>query len=183
MTTDLHIERLQPSHAVDYRRTMLEAYELCPEAFTSSVAERAPLPLSWWAARLSDDPLAAAIVLGAFAEEGIAGVAGLSFETREKLRHKATLFGMYVPSRFRQLGIGKLLVQAALDYARSRPGILLVKLTVTQGNRAAQSLYESCGFESFGLEPCAVAVGSGYADKVHMWCRLGVQLPSEASMR
>lgn len=168
----MHIQRLTPSHAVDYRGMMLEAYELCPEAFTSSVAERAALPLSWWEARLGDAVLAPEIVLGAIADDGLVGVAGLSFEIREKLRHKATLFGMYVPERFRQRGVGKLLVQSALEYAKTRPGILLVKLTVTDGNRAAQSLYERCGFETFGLEPCAVATGSSYAAKLHMWCRL-----------
>ena len=170
----MNIQRLTPSHAVDYRRTMLEAYELCPDAFTSSVAERAALPLSWWEARLDVSALAAEIVLGAFAADGLAGVAGLSFETRERTRHKATLFGMYVPARFRQRGVGKLLVQAALAQARARPGIVLVKLTVTDGNRAAEALYRQCGFERFGLEPMAIAVNSGYASKVHMWRKLAV---------
>ena len=64
------------------------------------------------------------------------------------------------------------LIQSALEYARTRPGMLLVKLTVTDGNRAAQSLYEQCSFEPIGLEPHAVAVGPGYAAKVHTWCRL-----------
>lgn len=170
----MRIQRLTPSDAADYRRMMLEAYERHPEAFTSSVAERAALPISWWQARLGEDALAAEIVLGAVADDGLLGVVGLSFETREKLRHKAMLFGMYVPERFRQRGVGKLLVHSALEYAGTRPGILLVKLTVTQGNRAAQSLYEQCGFQPFGLEPCAVAVGSGYAAKLHMWCDIGV---------
>ncbi|MCX7172691.1 MAG: GNAT family N-acetyltransferase [Proteobacteria bacterium] len=170
----MHIERLKPSHAAEYRQMMLEAYELCPDAFTSSVAERAELPLSWWEARLGDDPLPLEIVLGAFTDDRLAGVAGLSFEIREKVRHKATLFGMYVPGPFRQRGVGKLLMQSALEYAQTRPGVKLVKLTVTQGNHAAQSLYEKYGFESFGLEPYAISVGSGYAAKVHMWCDIGV---------
>jgi RimJ/RimL family protein N-acetyltransferase len=56
--------------------------------------------------------------------------------------------------------------------ARSRPGILLIQLTVTEGNLAALALYQRKGFVQFGLEPFAVAVGSGFVNKVHMWRRL-----------
>jgi ribosomal protein S18 acetylase RimI-like enzyme len=166
------IRRLVPANAAAYRELMLEAYERHPDAFTSSVSERAALPLSWWEARLSEEPEASDVVLGAFAEDRLAGVAGLSFEIREKARHKATLFGMYVPSAFRQRGLGHSLVLAALEHARSRPAIKLVQLTVTHGNVAAQALYERCGFLQFGLEPYAVAVGAGFVSKVHMWCKL-----------
>lgn len=151
---------------------MLEAYERHPDAFTSTVAERAALPLSWWEARLSEKLHAPEIVLGARQDSRIVGAAGLSFETRAKTRHKASLFGMYVPAEFRGRGVGRALVVAALEHARARPGVRLVQLTVTQGNAAAQTLYERCGFVAFGVEPLAVAVGSGFVAKVHMWCDL-----------
>jgi RimJ/RimL family protein N-acetyltransferase len=168
--------RLDPSHAEMYRALMLEAYELHPDAFTSSVAEREKLPLAWWAGRLDEEPLAKEVVFGAFVGEELCGVAGVSFETREKAKHKATLFGMYVPQRHRQHGLGRELVGLVLDGARSRPGTLIVQLTVTEGNAAAQGLYASCGFSPFGTEPYAVRVGSRYVSKVHMWCSL--QAPS-----
>jgi ribosomal protein S18 acetylase RimI-like enzyme len=41
--------------------------------------------------------------------------------------------------------------------------------TVTESNTAAVALYESCGFLRFGAEPLAVAVGSDYVTKLHMW--------------
>ncbi len=100
------------------------------------------------------------------------GVAGLSFETREKANHKATLFGMYVPSEFRHRGVGRELVLAALEHAKGRRRVKVVQLTVTDGNAAAQALYEHCGFVQFGLEPFAVAVGEQFVSKVHMWCNL-----------
>ena len=167
------IEQLRPAHASDYRALMLEAYALHPDAFSSSVAERAALPLSWWQSRLSEEPLAAERVLGVFQDDRLAGVAGLSFEKREKLRHKATLFGMYVPARCRQQGLGRSLVQAVLAQAGARPGVRLVQLTVTQGNDAARALYESCGFVAYGVEPFAVATGPAYVSKIHMWCNIG----------
>ena len=163
------IQRLQPGHAAAYRALMLDAYGRHPDAFTSSVAEREPLPLSWWEERLSADAQAPAVVLGAFTGAALAGAAGLSFEQREKARHKATLFGMYVPQQHRRSGLGRDLVLATLAEARARPGIRVVQLTVTQGNDAAQALYERCGFIPFGVEPMAVAIAGGFVNKVHMW--------------
>ncbi len=55
--SDILIERLTPEYASSYRALMLEAYECHPDAFTSSVAERAQLPLSWWQKRLDDSPM------------------------------------------------------------------------------------------------------------------------------
>jgi len=164
--------RLNPEHAPAYRALMLQAYAQHPQAFSSSAAERAALPLSWWVSRLDSAANAHEVVLGAFDDQQLVGVVGVAFETREKLHHKATLFGMYVAPQVRQQGQGAALVQAALDCARARPGIRLMQLTVTQGNDAAQALYARFGFIVFGLEPLAVAVGDGFVNKTHMWCPL-----------
>lgn len=160
---------------------MLEAYALHPDAFTSSENERARLPLAWWEARVAEESDAGEVVFGAFVEGHLAGVAGLTFDRREKARHKATLFGMYVPERYRQHGLGRKLVSAALEHARMRPWTLVVQFTVTEGNARAQSLYESCGFRPFGVEPCAVKVGETFVSKVHMWCRLQRQPQEDAA--
>ncbi|MGH8384193.1 MAG: GNAT family N-acetyltransferase [Pseudomonas sp.] len=160
------IERLDANHALAYRALMLEAYDLHPQAFTSSVRERAAMPLSWWESRLTDK---LDVVLGAFEAGQLAGIVGLAFEPREKARHKTTLFGMYVSPTVRERGVGYQLVQAALAEARNHQGLRLIKLTVTAGNDAALNLYQRCGFIQFGLEPMAVRVGEEYFDKVHMW--------------
>ncbi|MBT2321127.1 GNAT family N-acetyltransferase [Variovorax paradoxus] len=149
---------------------MLDAYARHPEAFTSTVAERAALPPSWWAARLASSAQAAQLVLGAFDDtDRLVGAAGLLFESRQRSRHKANLFGMYVAPSARQSGLGHRLVQGLLAEAAAREGVRLVQLTVTQGNDAAQALYERCGFAVFGVEPFAVEVGSAFLPKVHMW--------------
>ena len=168
----MNVQRLSPRHAPAYREMMLEAYAAHPDAFTSSVAERSALPIAWWEARLAEGPAPGAVVFGALDGSSLQGVAGLSFELREKARHKATLFGMYVPAALRGRGLGRSLVAAALDYARGRPEARLVQLTVTEGNRAAERLYERCGFAVYGVEPLAVAVDGGFVSKLHMWCDL-----------
>jgi ribosomal protein S18 acetylase RimI-like enzyme len=165
---------LEPVYAPQYRSLMLHAYAQHPDAFTSSVHERERLPLSWWDARLKGGADAAEIVIGAFAPGAdgfseLAGVVGLSFEQREKARHKCTLFGMYVAQQHRRSGLGDALVSAALTHARQRSAVRLIQLTVTQGNDAAYALYARHGFVQYGLEPFAVAVGDAFVSKCHMW--------------
>ncbi len=168
----LPILRLTPKHAEAYRALMLEAYARQPEAFTSTVAEREGLPLAWWTARVSAAPDATQMVLGAFRDDVLVGVAGLAFATRPKLVHKATLFGMYVRDAYRKRGLGRRLVAAVLAHARQRPETQVVQLTVTETNSAAQRLYTACGFETFGVEPYAMRVGDRLVAKVHMWRRV-----------
>jgi ribosomal protein S18 acetylase RimI-like enzyme len=152
---------------------MLQAYATDPTAFTATVAERENLPLAWWASRLSEAADAHECVCGAFADERLVGVAGLRFERRERTKHKATLFGMAVAPPFRGHGIGRALVEAVLDLARSALGTEIVQLTVSESNVAALRLYKSCGFRSFGTEPFAIRVGKRFVGKVHMWRSVG----------
>jgi RimJ/RimL family protein N-acetyltransferase len=166
------LQHLNPRHATQYRALMLEACRLHPEAFTSSITERAAMPLVWWESRLNS-PLD--LLFGVFEDDQLVGIIGLAFDPREKARHKATLFGLYVSAGFRHGGLGYRLVQAAIAEARSHKGLKLLQLTVTAGNDAALALYRRCGFVQFGLEPLAVRVGVEYLDKVHMWRELGVE--------
>ena len=171
----MSVRRLLPADAAAYRALMLEAYARHPDAFTSRADERAALPLAWWQARLDESPRAGQVVLGAFDGERLAGAAGVEFESRAKARHKAHLFGMYVAPDARAGGHGRQLVQGLLAVAAARDGVTLIQLTVTEGNAAAQSLYERCGFEVFGVEPFAVALDGRYLSKGHMWRLLGTQ--------
>ena len=146
----MQIQRLTPDDVEQYRALMLEAYERHPQAFTSSVKEREKLPLAWWAARLDGE---LDLLLGAFSEGRLLGIVGLAFELREKARHKATLFGLYVTGTQRNSGLGYRLVQGLLAEAAEYEGLRLIQLTVTAGNEAALALYQRCGFVQFGLNP------------------------------
>ena len=165
----LTIRRLVPADAAAHRALMLGAYRDHPEAFTSTFAERAPLPLDWWAARMAEGEAPVELIVGAFDGTQLAGAAGLAFETRERLRHKCTLFGMVVDPAARRRGLGRALVEAVLDEARRRPVLRLMQLTVSEGNTAAEGLYRRCGFERFGAEPMGTWVDGRYVTKLHLW--------------
>lgn len=173
----MEIRRLMSADAAAYRDFMLEGYALHPVAFTASVAEREPFPMTWWEGRVKDGDQAEEIVVGAFDEQRLVGVAGLQFEQRPKTRHKAFLYGMYVHADYTNRGLGRRLVVTLLQEARRRSGIRIVTLTVTEGNREAEALYMKCGFASFGVEPFAISLDDGFASKVHMWLDLDAWTP------
>lgn len=166
------IVRLGVEQAAAYRALLLEAYEAHPEAFRSTVAERAELPLAWWERRLADPAAPDDGVFGALVAGRLVGVVGLSFERREKCRHQGRLFGIYLQREARGRGLGHRLVEAALAAARARPGTRVVQLTVSERNGSAQRLYADCGFVPFGVEPLAIRVGDQFLAKVHMACEI-----------
>ena len=117
--------------------------------------------MTWFAARLED-----AHMVGAFRDGELVGTAGFSIQQGEPNAHKGRLFGMYVRSSLRNLGLGRLLLSAVLDVAREN--VELIQLSVVKENRPAQWLYESAGFLEFGVELKASKYGDRYYDEVLM---------------
>jgi ribosomal protein S18 acetylase RimI-like enzyme len=173
----MHVARLQASDAAAYRKLMLEAYELAPDAFTSTAAERAAESDSFWVRRLAD-PSGLSAAFGAFEGQQLVGTVALEFSARPKTRHKASVIGMYVSPEARGSGAGRALLEAALDHACQREVLLQLRLTVTEGNTPATRLYTSAGFQAFGLEPMAFLTPAGYQAKLHMWLPLQRNPPS-----
>lgn len=164
----MRINLLMPSHVPQYRALMLQAYEHAADAFTSTAAERAAEPDSWWIQRIAD-PQGMSVALGAFEGRELVGTVALEFSSKPKTKHKALLIGMYVVPSLRGTGVGKALLEYALDYTKTRVGTHVMTLTVTQGNEPAFGLYERAGFKVFGTEPMAILTPNGYKAKVHMW--------------
>lgn len=108
--------------------------------------------------------------LGAYIEDKLAGV--VSFERdgqqREKLRHKGTLFRMYVSSNYRNLGIGKALIEALLSKTRTIENIEQINLTVISHNTNAIKLYEKFGFVIFSKEVNAIKWKGKYFTELQM---------------
>ncbi len=167
----MHIAQLAASDAPRYRALMLHAYAAAADAFTSTPEERAAEPESWWVSRIVD-PKGLSLAFGAFHNDELVGTVTIEFSAKPKTRHKAHFIGMFVSEAARGLGAGKALVQAALSAAAKRPEVLVVTLTVTEGNAPAIALYQSSGFKTFGLEPMAIATPEGFRSKVHMWHQL-----------
>ena len=165
----MQIRQLEIPDAAVYRELRLRGLREHPDAFTSSFEEENLRPLAETEKRLS--PASDTVMWGATVGGTLAGVVGLTRETRLKNRHKATLVAMYVAPEFNGRGIGKALVRTVLDEAR-QSDVELVVLTVTAGNGQATALYERSGFLPFGTEPDAIRVKGVSFGKTHMYLQL-----------
>ena len=150
---------------------MLEAYVQAADAFTSTAEERQAEPMSWWVNRIAA-PSGLSLSFGAFAAQHLMGTVALEFSAKPKTQHSALVIGMYVKPQARRLGAGALLMKAAIEAAAAKPGVQVLRLTVTEGNEAAIRLYQSVGFTTWGTEPLAIRTPSGFRGKVHMFMRL-----------
>ena len=163
----MQVAPLAPAHLAAYRALMLHAYEAAADAFTTTAAERAAEPDAWWLRRMAD-PSGLSQAFGAFVGDELVGTVAVEYSAKPKTRHSALVIGMYVQPDSRRRGAGVRLMHAAIAAARARPGILTLRLTVTEGNEPALRLYESVGFLAWGVEPMAIHTPSGYRGKVHM---------------
>lgn len=163
----MRIAPLTPADVVDYRALMLEAYEQAPDAFTSTAAERRTEPQSWWLQRIgSVDAMATSF--GAVREGQLVGTVAVEYSAKPKTAHAALVLGMYVQPAHRGCGVGIALMRSAIAAASSRPQVLRLNLTLTEGNVSALRLYRSVGFVTWGVQPGAIRTGTGLKGKVHM---------------
>ena len=164
------VRRLDPNDAPAFQALRLQALHECPSAFSSSVEAECDTPLAVVAERLESAPDRAAF--GAFEDSRLVGLAGLQCESGRKLAHKAVLWGVYVAPDFRNHGLGRQLVAAALQHAASMPGLRQLNLGVNAGNAAAIALYESLGFQPYGLERGFMLLDGELHDEILMVCVL-----------
>ena len=149
------------------RASSLEAH---PESYSTDAQDWRQAPREKVDAMLSaGGPTGDLPIFGAFRPDLI-GMVGLRREQRPVLRHKASLWGLYVDPNHRRATVATQLMTAAIDHASSQSELELVRLVVDADNTAAIAVFERSGFERYGLEPRARLVDGAYHDQVYM-CR------------
>jgi ribosomal protein S18 acetylase RimI-like enzyme len=139
MTGILDIRVLGPDDAPAYRDLRIEASD--DPAFASNPQLEAAMPLELLRKVLIAS--AQGQILGAFDDGMLLGMVGLG---RSEATHACTLFGLYVTGCARRHGVGRALVRALLDRARTYADVTSVELSVDSSNDVALSLYKNEGF-------------------------------------
>ncbi|XXM71055.1 N-acetyltransferase family protein [Lysinibacillus sphaericus] len=163
----MEVLRLDRSHAEDYLRLRLEALKTNPEAFGASYEETAAgeNPIEHTAARLDKRKN---FTYGAYIDGALSGMLVLVPETAEKMKHKASIFGMYVTPHHRGKGIARTMIKKAILQAGNLEGIEQINLAVVTTNDSAKKLYSSIGFHTYGMEKRAIKYKGDYFDEEYM---------------
>lgn len=147
-----------------YQVCRLNALKTNPEAFSSTYEREAAFSIETVKERIN--PTSDKYVLGAFDnKETLVGIVTFFRETGLKTKHKANVYGMYVAPEARGKGVAKHLMQELINKAKEIDRVEQLLLTVVQDNVSAKKLYNSLGFEVYGVERNALKVNGEYLDE------------------
>lgn len=160
------IRQLQLEDADGWAVLRREALEEDPLVFGSSVPDDPQQLVEIGRERLA--PSEDAAVFGAFEGAKLVGIVGVRREPGRKERHKTHVWGVYVTAASRGHGVGGAMLRAAIDKARSWPGVELAGLSVSEAANRAWRMYERHGFRAWGREPRALCWEGRSVDEIHM---------------
>ena len=147
----LVVRRIRPDEGLALRRLRLQALADSPSAFGSTLAREAAFPDQVWHERAAGG--AAGVDRATFVAVDGARWRGLATglaQDPDLPQHGPLLVGMFVDPTARRRGIGVLLVDAVVGWARAHAASRL-SLWVTSTNESALALYTRCGFFPTGL--------------------------------
>ncbi len=157
----IEIRWLKPADWEIYKKLRLEALVESPSAFGSSYEEQANYPEELWRER-------APTTLFAFVNGDPAGLIGLVRQPRIKQRHIVDVVSFYVKQKYRNMGIGKGLLDEIMSNIRNLQGITKVRVGVNTTQIAAQRIYQNYGFEVVGKCKREFKDGDTYYDMLQM---------------
>lgn len=97
----------------------------------------------------------------------IVGSLTLSALGARKMSHVRSL-SMAVIDGYREIGVGRALVEYAIDWARKSKGVEKISLSVFSSNERAIELYKKFGFQIEGVLTRQFLLDGKYVDEVQM---------------
>lgn len=143
------VRRIRPDEGPAFRAIRLQAMRDSPQAFGSTLTETQARPDAYWEGRARSGAEARENVL--FVAEDVDRWVGIvaGFIDDATATRSVALVSLWVHPAYRGQGVGRQLVGQIVAWAREREARRVV-LWVTQGNDAATSLYQRCGFRATG---------------------------------
>lgn len=141
------LEPIGPQNAQIFKDIRLRALQDSPTAFSSTFAEESKLTDPDWRKRATHWSGAKSIGYLALDDRAAVGIAaGILNQTKPSC---ADLVSMWVASTHRRKGIGGMLVETVVTWARSQNAQVLL-LLVTSNNHKAINFYQRLGFSLTG---------------------------------
>jgi ribosomal protein S18 acetylase RimI-like enzyme len=141
------IEPITLHNLAVFKETRLRALQDTPNAFGSTYTRESQLSDDEWKGRAIRWSGESGIGFLAFDDGTACGIAG-SFLHPDDPSH-AQLISMWTAPSYRQRGIGRMLIDEVVAWARLR-GATLLDLFVVSGNESAERFYERLGFVRTG---------------------------------
>jgi len=141
------IRSITPQDAMLFKAVRLRALQDSPSAFGSTYAKESQLSDAEWLNRATNWNGESRIMFVALDGNEACGIAGSYTDPHDATR--AQLISMWTAPTHRQRGIGRLLINEVLTWARQR-NVRILQLMVTSSNERAIRFYDSLGFSRTG---------------------------------
>src|ERR1051326_1526826 len=163
----MHLRLLTADDAEAWWHLRLEMLRNDPFAFADATEEHLATTVDTVRERLAASDPRKNFVVGVFEQGNLMGTAGFFRRSNNKESHKGHVWGVYVSPELRGKGAGKALMLEIIRRAKEIEGLEQITL-VASAKLPAQQLYKSVGFESYGVEPHSLKIGTEYVDDVLM---------------
>jgi ribosomal protein S18 acetylase RimI-like enzyme len=153
-------------YALVRRRMLTES----PWAFASTPGDDVALDLAHLRSMLGEKENA---IVAVEAVHALIATAGIFRMKSPKFAHRAKLWGVFVDASHRRRGLGRAVVAAAIQMAKSWQGVEFIDLGVSDNSPEARHLYASLGFKEWGREPETTQHNGRRYDEIYMALRIG----------
>jgi RimJ/RimL family protein N-acetyltransferase len=164
----LTIRAAVPADAVPLRELRLEALANHPVAFAADHDLTHAQPAETWAQRIRDNEADnRGVICIAASGNRLVGMTGLGRGHWPKTQHSAIIWGVYVNSGWRGLGLVEALMNECIAWGQAN-GVTIVKLGVVTTNTPAIHCYTRSGFTVYGIDPQVISYDGVLYDELLM---------------
>ena len=157
----IEVKTLPPERWREAMELRLQGLKTDPIAFGSSYEEEENFTEAKWQRRMAN-------ALFALSDDKPVGTITYLFDNKVKTKHIARIFGVYVDPNYRGCGIGKKLLERALELIQENKNVVKIQLMVNQKQNAAVALYKNMGFIVVGQLKKEIKVGDEFYDELVM---------------
>jgi ribosomal protein S18 acetylase RimI-like enzyme len=159
MNTTVKIIQLPPSRWDEYKALRLTSMQESPQAFGDKLEDWSQYSAEKWQERPNNPN---SLIFMAEDNNTYIGMIGVYVKQEEENKKVAHIWGMYVRSEYRGKGIGKQLMEKAIETSQSIPDVEKIQLMVNGEQKAAVQTYTSAGFQIIGTKDWILGDGKRY---------------------